>query len=155
MDEYLWPARNVAEYAYCPRLFYYMEVEGIHLPSADTVLPEYAALQAGDVVPDGPPETGCRFVVREVRRNSCLVLESRTHLPATWRERGVARLHWSWTFDLTPVDGGAATRLQFRWRARTRPWWLTAGAHLVVLPADLVMSRGMFRGLARRVGGRP
>lgn len=35
-DEYLWPARNVAEYAYCPRLFYFMEVEGIHLPSADT-----------------------------------------------------------------------------------------------------------------------
>lgn len=36
MDEYLWPARNVAEYAYCPRLFYFMEVEGIHLPSSDT-----------------------------------------------------------------------------------------------------------------------
>lgn len=36
-DEYLWPARNVAEYAYCPRLFYYMEVEGLHLGSADTV----------------------------------------------------------------------------------------------------------------------
>jgi CRISPR-associated protein Cas1 len=36
MDENLWPARNVAEYAYCPRLFYFMEVEGIFLPSADT-----------------------------------------------------------------------------------------------------------------------
>ena len=35
-DEYLWPARNVAEYAYCPRLFYLMEVEGVYLPSADT-----------------------------------------------------------------------------------------------------------------------
>lgn len=37
MQESLWPARNVAEYAYCPRLFYYMEVEGIHLPSDDTL----------------------------------------------------------------------------------------------------------------------
>jgi CRISPR-associated protein Cas1 len=36
VDEYLWPARNIAEYAYCPRLFYYMEVEGIHLKSDDT-----------------------------------------------------------------------------------------------------------------------
>jgi CRISPR-associated protein Cas1 len=36
MDEYLWPARNVAEYAYCPRLFYFMEIEGIHIASADT-----------------------------------------------------------------------------------------------------------------------
>ncbi len=37
MDESLWPARNVGEFAYCPRLFYYMEVEGIHLPSNDTL----------------------------------------------------------------------------------------------------------------------
>jgi CRISPR-associated protein Cas1 len=37
MDEYLWPARHVAEYAYCPRLFYLMEVEGIYYPSADTI----------------------------------------------------------------------------------------------------------------------
>ena len=36
MDEYLWPARHVAEFAYCPRLFYLMEVEGVYYPSADT-----------------------------------------------------------------------------------------------------------------------
>jgi len=36
MDEYLWPARNIAEFAYCPRLFYLMEVEGLHIPSTDT-----------------------------------------------------------------------------------------------------------------------
>jgi len=32
----MWPARGIAEYAYCPRLFYYMTVEGIFIPSADT-----------------------------------------------------------------------------------------------------------------------
>lgn len=32
----MWPARGVAEHAYCPRLFYYMTVEGVFLPSADT-----------------------------------------------------------------------------------------------------------------------
>lgn len=36
MDESLWPARNVAEYAYCPRLFYFMQVEGIFVASSDT-----------------------------------------------------------------------------------------------------------------------
>jgi len=36
MDDTLWPTRGVAEYAYCPRLFYYMAVEGIFAPSADT-----------------------------------------------------------------------------------------------------------------------
>ncbi len=35
-DEYLWPARHVAEYAYCPRLFYLMEVEGVYYANADT-----------------------------------------------------------------------------------------------------------------------
>ncbi len=35
-DESFWSARNVAEYAYCPRLFYYMQVEGIFVPSDDT-----------------------------------------------------------------------------------------------------------------------
>ena len=36
MDETLWPCRGVAEYAYCPRLFYYMAVEGVFVPSHDT-----------------------------------------------------------------------------------------------------------------------
>lgn len=36
MDPVLWPCRGVAEHAYCPRLFYYMTVEGVFLPSADT-----------------------------------------------------------------------------------------------------------------------
>lgn len=35
-DETLWPTRHIAEYAYCPRLFYLMEVEGVFIPSADT-----------------------------------------------------------------------------------------------------------------------
>jgi len=36
MESPQWPARGVAEHAYCPRLFYYMTVEGVFLPSADT-----------------------------------------------------------------------------------------------------------------------
>jgi CRISPR-associated protein Cas1 len=36
MDESLWPARHVAEHAYCPRLFYLMQVEGLFAPSSDT-----------------------------------------------------------------------------------------------------------------------
>jgi len=36
MDGAHWPCRGVAEHAYCPRLFYYMTVEGVFLPSVDT-----------------------------------------------------------------------------------------------------------------------
>lgn len=32
----LWPARHIGEHAYCPRLFYYMQVEGVFVPSSDT-----------------------------------------------------------------------------------------------------------------------
>jgi hypothetical protein len=64
----------------------------------------------------------------------------------------MARLHWTWSFLLTPVEDGRASRLVFRWRARTAPWWLTVGAHALIVPADYVMSSGMLRGLARRVG---
>lgn len=32
----MWPSRGVAEFAYCPRLFYYTAVEGVFIPSADT-----------------------------------------------------------------------------------------------------------------------
>lgn len=38
MDGDLWPCRGVAEHAYCARLFYYMTVEGVFMPSADTEL---------------------------------------------------------------------------------------------------------------------
>jgi CRISPR-associated protein Cas1 len=36
MVEDLLSARNVAEYAYCPRLFHYMQAEGVFIPSDDT-----------------------------------------------------------------------------------------------------------------------
>ncbi len=37
MDEAtIWQARNIGEHAYCPRLFYYMQVEGVFIPSHDT-----------------------------------------------------------------------------------------------------------------------
>ena len=121
-----------------------------NLPSASRLLPDHAHLAVGDWIPDGPPSAECGFVVREVRSGRALVLHSTTHLPLSWRRRG-RRVTWTWAFVLSPVAGGTATRLVFRWRARTHPWWLTAGVHLFLLPADFVMSRGMLRGLARRV----
>ncbi len=36
MDIPLWPARDIAEFAYCPRLFYYMEIRAFTSCSADT-----------------------------------------------------------------------------------------------------------------------
>jgi len=121
-------------------------------PSAHTILPEHQALAVGDLVPDGPPEAECAFTVADLVPERCLVLRSTSHLPLSWRKRGLAGVDWTWAFTLHPARRGAGTRLVFRWRACTSPVWLTALAQGLVVPADYVMSRGMLRGLRRRVG---
>jgi hypothetical protein len=122
-------------------------------PSAETVVPELQTLAVGDVVPDGPPRAACGFVVTDLEPGRHLVLHSTSHLPLSWRQRGLAGVDWSWAFTLRPVAGGSDTRLVFRWRSRTWPASLTAAVQLVVVPADWVMSRGMLRGLEARVSG--
>ncbi|HEY6531708.1 MAG TPA: hypothetical protein VIY72_05355 [Acidimicrobiales bacterium] len=119
-------------------------------PSADRILTEWQGLAEGDHVPDGPPETDCGFVVAQLQKGRALVLRSDSHLPKHWREQEWARLDWSWAFVLRPLDGATRTRFLFRSRWTTRPWWLTLGAHLLVVPADLVMSRSMLRGVRAR-----
>jgi hypothetical protein len=119
-----------------------------NLPSADRIVPELQHLDVGDVVPDGPPDSRCGFVVVEEEPLRHLVLRSTSHLPLSWRRRGIAAVDWTWAFVLEPTAGG--TRLVFRWRAHARPWWLTLGAHALLVPADFLMSRDMLRGIAAR-----
>jgi len=122
-------------------------------PSADRIVPELQHLAVGAFVPDGPPETECGFHVVALEVERTLVLRSDSHLPASWRDR--ARLDWTWTFALTPVDGGRRTRFHFRSRWVTQPWWLTLGGWLAVVPADFVMSRDMLRGVKARAEPQP
>jgi hypothetical protein len=110
-------------------------------------------LAAGDVIPDGEPGTAC-FVVSEVDAPHALVLHSTTHLPVGWHERFGASIEWSWAFNLTgmPLQ---RTRLHLRVRGRTTPWWLTAGYHAALVPADFVMAGGMLRGIKHRAEAAP
>src|SRR5579884_4268053 len=98
MDEYLWPARNVAEHAYCPRLFYLMEVEGIHVHNADT-------------------ETGMtvhrRVDAPSASKNGDEVDPDR---PATVRSLTLTseKLRLTATLDLTETQGKVATPVEYR-----------------------------------------
>ena len=58
------------------------------------MIPELQRLAVGDVIPDGPPESGCEFVVADLEPDVHLVLHSTTHLPLTLADpaRGVGRL---------------------------------------------------------------
>ncbi len=97
MDESLWPARNVAEYAYCPRLFYLMEVEGIHLPSEDT-------------------EKGNRVHRRVDQPSNDRSAEGDANTPAAVRSLTLtsSRLGMTATLDLAEIDGMRATPVEYR-----------------------------------------
>lgn len=98
MDRDLWPARNVAEYAYCPRLFYFMQVEGIFLPSADTEkgqavhrrVDKPSATDDSDDAPSDKPKA-----LRS------LVLTSKTHSLTA-------------TLDLAEINGQTAVPIEYR-----------------------------------------
>lgn len=122
-------------------------------PSADRIEPDLQDIEIGTFIPDGPPETECGLTVVRLEPERALVLRSNSHLPVSWRDR--AQLDWTWAFVLTPVDAGRGARFHFRSRWVTRPWWLTLGGRLVVVPADFVMSRDMLRGVRRRAQQRP
>ncbi len=99
MDEYLWPARNVAEYAYCPRLFYLMEVEGVHLASEDT-------------------ERGIRVHRRAHEPSGESVLRSASDREGPKAVRSVtlssAAMGLTATLDLAEVNGNVAIPVEYR-----------------------------------------
>ena len=99
MDETLWPARNVAEYVYCPRLFYYMEVEGIHLPSADTL----EGVHIHRCV-DSPSAVGMRSVDDDSDKP-----KSVRSLTLTSPTRQLTA-----TLDLAEIDGKVAVPIEYR-----------------------------------------
>ena len=123
-------------------------------PSADVILPDLQVLEVGDVIPDGPPESSCGFVVAEVAPGRHLVLHSTEHLPLSWRRRFGARIDWTWAF-LLDDRGDGSTRFAFRTRAALAPRWVAWLYQLLLVPADFVMAGQMLRGVKARAEGRP
>lgn len=120
-------------------------------PSADRLDPSLLRdLRPGATIPDGPPGTA-HFVVEHADAPRVLVLHSRSHLPPGWDARFGASLDWVWTFALDPDADG--TRMLIRNRGTVKPAWLDWAYRAFITPADHIMTRGMFRGLAARVGG--
>jgi hypothetical protein len=115
-------------------------------PSATEILPEFQGLAVGDHVPDGPPESGCYFVVDRMEPPHLLVLRSHTHLPP-WPSD--AWLDWVWTWSVADL-GNDRVRVHLRTRGVLGPPWL-ALAYRAALWTDFVMARSHLRGLRERV----
>jgi len=118
-------------------------------PSADRILPEHHRLAIDDRVPDGPPEADCWFTVERLEADRLLVLRSTRHLPASWRQRGLA-MDWIWSWQLDEPAPGR-TRVIQRNRMRLDPWWFERAFLATIVPADFVMARSHLRGLRDRV----
>jgi len=101
MDKPLWPARNVAEYAYCPRLFYYMEVEGIHVSSEDTAQGSRLHKRV-----DSPSATKRRTCEDEDNAERPAIARS---LTLTDDDLGLTA-----TLDLTEISGDVAVPVEYR-----------------------------------------
>ncbi len=102
----VWPARNIAEFAYCPRLFYLMEVEGIHVASHDT--------EAGQRIH--------KRVNKPSARKTCDAVEEVDHdRPQTIRSLTLTDLELGVTavLDLAEIQGQQAVPVEYR-KGRSR-----------------------------------
>ena len=113
-----WPVRGVAEHAYCPRLFYYMTVDGIFVPSSDTEqgAGAHRRVDRPSQAPPTPPDDASKQ--RTTRRQTTKLEESGSD-PA--RPRSVrslaltsARLGVTATLDLAEIEGMTAVPVEFR-----------------------------------------
>ncbi len=104
MDETLWPCRGVAEHAYCPRLFYYMTVEGVFVPSHDTE--EGARVHKRVDRPSAAPKSISKLSDEEadLERPCCI-----RSLALTSERLGITG-----TLDLTELSGNTATPVEYR-----------------------------------------
>ena len=117
--------------------------------SLDRLDPELVReLTVGDTIPDGPPGTA-EYTVVHVDAPRVLVLRSTTHVPPGWDQRWGAKILWTWCINVEGDADGTA-RVHLRVRGRMSPRWFAALYVATIVPADLIMARGMLRGLKQR-----
>lgn len=132
MDTAPWPCRGVAEHAYCPRLFYYMTVEGVFIPSADTEQGAgvHARVDRPSLAP-GAPESGGGSVskngAKKDGKGSVEKLEeSEADLDRPKAVRSLTltsdKLGLTARLDLAEITGNRAVPVEYRKGRPKRPW---------------------------------
>ena len=116
MDGNIWPCRGVAEHAYCPRLFYYMTVEGVFIPSSDTeqgasVHKRVDRPSAAPDEPAKPTKASEHSAVEKIERS-----EADPDRPRPIRSLVLTseRLGITATLDLTEIEGSRAVPIEYR-----------------------------------------
>ena len=104
-------------------------------PSADSVLPQFQDLAAGDTIPIGN-DPG--WLVAALERERTLVFDIRR-----------PRLHITWSFLLTPTPEGG-TRLVLRYRGMVHPHLAEWPLYALLDVGEFVMTRKMLLGIRER-----
>lgn len=109
-----WPARGVAEHAYCPRLFYYMTVEGVFLPSADTE--QGAGVHCRVDRPSQAVESPAQRDKKAAARREQEPGENDPERPRAVRSLALTseRLNLTATLDLAEIEGTTAVPVEYR-----------------------------------------
>ena len=100
LPDYL-PARMINEFVYCPRLFYYEQVEGLFTHSSDTVEGEAQHKRVDKEGKDLPPAEELEELEEEEIRTSSIMLASDRH-------RVIAKM------DLIEVTNGEVTPVDYK-----------------------------------------
>lgn len=136
VEQELWPARGVAEHAYCPRLFYYMTVEGIFAPSADTeqgagVHRRVDRPSAGVTQPTGKDRDAVPKSTEKLEET-----EQDPQRPRSVRSLALAsqQLGLTATLDLAEIEGTRAVPIEYRKGRPKRP-------DQIVEPTDEMMDQ--------------
>jgi hypothetical protein len=103
--------------------------------SADSMLPEFQELSAGDTIPIG---NDAGWPVAALERERVLVLDIRR-----------PRLHITWSFLLVPAAGGS-TRLLLRYRGLAQPRLAEWPLYAFLDVAEFIMTRKMLLGIKAR-----
>ena len=145
----MWPSRGVAEFAYCPRLFYYTAVEGVFIPSADTEQGAgvHKRVDRPSNLSEGTPASrnrdlngrGISMVDRNEDEESVPETED-THRPRSIRSLTLTSeaLGLTATLDLAEIDGTTASPVEYRKGRSKRPFGSDATADELMEPPLLL-----------------
>jgi CRISP-associated protein Cas1 len=126
MDDSLWPCRGVAEHAYCARLFYYMTVEGVFMPSADTehgVGVHRRVDSPSEAPPQPQDEKKRRNGKKSIEKIEETASEADPNRPKSVRSLALTsnRLGLTATLDLAEIQGTTAIPVEYRKGRPKRP----------------------------------
>jgi len=130
------------------------EARGTYQPAADQILPEYQDLQAGDIIPDGPPGSAFYEVV-EIEENRLLLLYATTHFNYiaprfVYRTRYAPRGAFCWAFILNEMDDNH-TRLISWWRSAGSPKTAFYLIKPIITLIDRAHQKEILKGIKKRV----